>query len=57
MAQDTQYTSANKPNSVGIVIITISNTNPADLLGYGTWSSVGTLKVVNTTIYVWERTA
>lgn len=41
------------------VYMAIVNTNPATLLGFGTWAVVGagTTTISGVTVYVWKRTA
>lgn len=42
---------------VGIVITLDSNTDPATILGFGTWSYLGTQTIGTTSIYYFSRTA
>ena len=41
---------------VNSVYMTTASNNPADLVRYGTWTSLGNLTVGSTTIHVWKRT-
>ena len=42
---------------VGSVYVSTVNTNPATLMGVGTWSQIGSSTISSTTIYYWKRTA
>jgi hypothetical protein len=40
---------------VGSVMPTAVNTNPNTLVGFGTWTSLGTQTIGSTTVYYWKR--